>query len=142
MRMRGQVIGAPPITATRRSVIFRSDGFEFVLIFCPSASSGSGAAVRVVLASEPTPSAAIVLFRNERLPSAGGCGGFIASPFPLSLLPFGEGSLHHRAGVADIECVARVAAAPWILRPEVRAFAVVVDAPRVLRINQARIFLP
>src|SRR5262247_928234 len=39
MRMRGQVIGARATTATRRSVIFRSDGLELVLIFCTAASS-------------------------------------------------------------------------------------------------------
>src|SRR5712692_8764712 len=39
MRMRGQVIGARATTATRRSVIFRSDGLELVLVFCRAASS-------------------------------------------------------------------------------------------------------
>src|SRR5260370_40973113 len=39
MRMIGQVIGARATTATRRSVIFRSDGLEFVLVFCRAASS-------------------------------------------------------------------------------------------------------
>ena len=33
MRMIGQVIGARATTATRMSVIFRSDGFELVLTF-------------------------------------------------------------------------------------------------------------
>src|SRR3954467_11928861 len=137
MRMIGQVIGAPPTTATRRSVIFRSDGFEFVLMFCPSASTGSGAAVCVVLASDPAPSAAIVLFRNERLPST---GGFIARPSVMVLS--GKCRLHHRPRIADVECVARVTAAAWILRTEVRAFAVIVDAARVLWVNQAGVFLP
>src|SRR5262245_10828752 len=39
MRIRGQVIGARATTATRRSVIFRSDGLELVLVFCTAASS-------------------------------------------------------------------------------------------------------
>src|SRR5712691_5655139 len=39
MRIRGQVIGARATTATRRSVIFRSDGLELVLVFCRAASS-------------------------------------------------------------------------------------------------------
>src|SRR6202035_5910966 len=41
MRMRGQVIGARVTTATRRSVIFKSDGLELVLVFCTAASSVS-----------------------------------------------------------------------------------------------------
>src|SRR6266700_6278121 len=41
MRIRGQVIGARATTATRRSVILRSDGLEFVLVFCRAASSVS-----------------------------------------------------------------------------------------------------
>src|SRR6187402_2248716 len=67
--MIGHVIGAPPITATRRSVIFRSDGFELVLMFCASASIGSGGAARADRVSDPTPSAATVLLRNDRLAS-------------------------------------------------------------------------
>src|SRR5438046_891212 len=38
IRMRGQVIGARATTATRRSVIFRSEGLELVLVFCRAAS--------------------------------------------------------------------------------------------------------
>src|ERR1700676_1070203 len=41
MRMRGQVIGARVTTATRRSVIFKSDGLELVLVFWTAASSVS-----------------------------------------------------------------------------------------------------
>src|SRR5437764_2290614 len=41
MRISGQVIGARVTTATRRSVIFRSDGREWVLVFCTAASSVS-----------------------------------------------------------------------------------------------------
>src|SRR4249920_1985193 len=41
MRMRGHVIGARLTTATRRSVIFKSDGLELVLVFCTAASSVS-----------------------------------------------------------------------------------------------------
>src|ERR1700682_4477937 len=41
MRMRGHVIGARVTTATRRSVIFKSEGLELVLVFCTAASSVS-----------------------------------------------------------------------------------------------------
>src|ERR1022692_2330487 len=41
IRMMGDVIGTPRITITRMSVIFRSLGFELVLVFCGSASSVS-----------------------------------------------------------------------------------------------------
>src|SRR5437868_10220395 len=41
MRISGQVIGARVTTATRRSVIFRSEGLEWVLVFCTAASSVS-----------------------------------------------------------------------------------------------------
>ena len=37
MRMSGHVIGALATTAMRRSVIFRSDGLELVLVFCDRA---------------------------------------------------------------------------------------------------------
>src|ERR1700683_5586746 len=43
MRISGQVIGARAITSTRRSVIFRSEGFELVLTFCGCASRRSSA---------------------------------------------------------------------------------------------------
>src|SRR5579862_5718356 len=55
IRISGQVIGAFVTTATRRSVIFRSDGLEFVLVFCGAASSVSSAqkAAPSPQASEP-----------------------------------------------------------------------------------------
>src|SRR5436309_1249943 len=43
MRISGQVIGALATTATRRSVIFRSDGRELVFVFCTAPSSVSSA---------------------------------------------------------------------------------------------------
>src|SRR5436189_4452473 len=66
MRMIGQVNGARPMTKTRRSVIFRSDGFELVLRFWGSASSVSSAeALADSPAHDPTPTAT-ACFRNER----------------------------------------------------------------------------
>src|ERR1700688_248751 len=38
MRMMGSVIGAPRTVATRRSVIFNCEGFEFLLTFCTAPS--------------------------------------------------------------------------------------------------------
>ena len=46
MRMIGSSIGALPITATRRSVIRRSDGFDAVLHVLPSAASASRSVAR------------------------------------------------------------------------------------------------
>src|ERR1700691_5522941 len=43
IRISGHVIGAFVTTATRKSVIFRSDGLELVLVFCGAASSVSSA---------------------------------------------------------------------------------------------------
>src|SRR5579862_8311801 len=43
MRISGQVIGAPPTTATRRSVILSAEGCELRLVFCTAASSVSSA---------------------------------------------------------------------------------------------------
>src|SRR5262245_38124829 len=171
MRMIGHVIGAPPTTATRRSVILRSEGFEFVLMFCPSASIGSGAAARADRAIDPTPSAAMVLLRNDRRPSvvlSGAMGSLLSAfltargaPPPRALargrrfatLPSGrslgpqallrsQSRLHHRPRVSDVERITCVSATAWILRLEVGAFAVVIDPSRVLRIDQAWVFLP
>src|SRR5215471_17698510 len=41
--MIGHVMGARPMVSTRRSVIFRSEGLECVLVFCGRASSVSSA---------------------------------------------------------------------------------------------------
>src|SRR5579864_6320742 len=62
IRISGQVNGAPFTTATRRSVIFRSDGCEFRLTFCTAAS-------RVGSAQKLAPSAAAADPRNRRRPN-------------------------------------------------------------------------
>jgi hypothetical protein len=59
MRMIGHVMGAPRTVSARMSVIFRSEGLEFVLVFCGSASSVSSA-------QNPSPSAPAAPFRNDR----------------------------------------------------------------------------
>src|SRR5579862_3299095 len=61
MRMSGHVIGARATTATRRSVIFKSEGLELVLVFCGRASRVSSA--QKPAASAPAP------FRKERRPA-------------------------------------------------------------------------
>src|SRR5580693_9388492 len=66
MRMRGQVIGALVTTAMRRSVIFRSDGLELVLVFCGRASSVSSAQNA---APKPAVSAVAEERRKLRLPA-------------------------------------------------------------------------
>src|SRR5258708_4494469 len=55
MRIRGHVIGALATTAMRRSVIFRSEGLELVLVFCTAPSNVSSAqkAAPMPAASDP-----------------------------------------------------------------------------------------
>src|SRR3990172_9184932 len=84
MRMIGHGIGARPTAATRRSVIFRSDGFELVLTFWGSVSSVSfvHALSGVPAQAAPAPAAAAARFRKVRrvfviavlLPAAGAPG--------------------------------------------------------------------
>src|ERR1017187_3068192 len=77
MRMSGQVMGARATTATRRSVIFKSEGLELVLVFC-------GRASRVWSAQKPAPSAPTP-FKNERRAE-----DFAKSAFMSGMLsPFG-----------------------------------------------------
>src|SRR5271165_3320281 len=52
-------MGAPRIVSARISVIFRSEGLEFVFVFCGSASSISSA-------QNPSPSAPAAPFKNDR----------------------------------------------------------------------------
>ncbi len=61
MRMIGQVMGARETTATRRSVIFRSEGLEPVLTFCTAPSS--------VLSVHNAAAAPAALRRNPRRPA-------------------------------------------------------------------------
>src|SRR3954452_329604 len=76
MRTSGHVIGAFARVATRRSVIFSSDGFEFVFVFCGSASSTSSAQ-NDEAANAPVP------FRKPR------------RPMPFDTLPI---EIHHPSG--------------------------------------------
>src|ERR1019366_5652649 len=57
--MMGHVIGAPRTVSARISVIFKSVGLEFVLVFGGTASSVSPA-------QNPTPSAPAAPFKNDR----------------------------------------------------------------------------
>src|SRR6266851_550361 len=85
MRIIGQVIGARPMTNTRRSVIFRPEGLELVLTFCESASSVSspGVFARRLANEAAAPTAAAACFRNERRPWPLVSGDFIWHlPFP------------------------------------------------------------
>src|SRR3981081_117102 len=59
----GQVMGALAMVATRRSVIFSSEGFEFVLTCWGTASS-------VPSVKTAAPAAPASPFRNPRLPGA------------------------------------------------------------------------
>src|SRR5207302_9442922 len=82
MRIIGQVKGALTTVATRRSVIFSSDGLEFVLTFLGYASVGS--AVMKAL-----PSAAAEDFNTPRRSIKCRSGVLMANPFLLSpLTPF------------------------------------------------------
>ena len=153
------------MTSTRRSVIFRSDGFEFVLTFCRASRLGRALArvwpssatryrtprrcfseTNVVLllcvpacpacphfycAWGPTPRALLRRLRRSSAPRSG------RRRCPYSAFTTLQRRLHHRACVADVERERRVAAAAGILRPEVRALAVVVDAARMFGIDQA-----
>src|SRR5581483_2390464 len=147
MRMIGQVIGARATVATRKSVIFRSDGFEFVLTFCGSASSvsSSHALSRAVGHAAAAPAAPAIFPRNARRfersismllvgPAEAGpyvrethhvrqthVGAGFRRPEKLS----GERRLHHCSRVADVVRVGRVPAAAGILRFEGRPFLVV-----------------
>src|SRR5271165_2369891 len=78
MRMRGQFMGACPTTATRRSVIFSSDGFELVLTcdwYAWMSLSAQKAAPKA-----PAPAAFRNLRREDRLLWAFFC--FIVCSFP------------------------------------------------------------
>src|SRR3954467_3927107 len=59
MRISGQIIGAPVTTATRRSVIFSSDGFDAVRTFCVSASRSSCVTRLLAKAAPATPAVAV-----------------------------------------------------------------------------------
>ncbi len=72
--MIGQVIGAPPITATRRSVIFRSAGIERVFTFCRAASASRSVASE----KAPAPAAAIpARLKKDRRPTRDSRTGFM-----------------------------------------------------------------
>ena len=77
MRMIGQVIGALPMTATRRSVIFRSAGIERVLTFCRAASASRSVAKERAEA----PAAAIPAdLKKDRRPTRASRMGFMRPP--------------------------------------------------------------
>src|SRR5437016_2496992 len=63
MRIIGSVIGAFATVATRRSVIFSSEGLEFVFTFCGTAS-------RVSSAQKPAPANPASPFKKPRRPAA------------------------------------------------------------------------
>ncbi len=74
MRMSGQVIGASPTTATRRSVILRSAGFEAVCT-APSAASASRSVARE---RTEAPAAAIPAdLKKDRRPTRASSTGFM-----------------------------------------------------------------
>src|SRR5439155_25577846 len=82
MRMIGQVKGALRTVATRKSVIFSSDGLEFVLTFFGYASVGSPA-------MKALPSGAAEDFRTPRRSIKCRSAVLMANPFLLSpLTPF------------------------------------------------------
>ena len=60
----GELNGTPWSHAIRKSVIWRSEGFEFVLVFCGSASSVSS----VQKPSPAAPAAPAAPLKNERRP--------------------------------------------------------------------------
>src|SRR5271165_3064408 len=62
MRIIGSVIGAPRKVATRRSVIFSCEGFEFLLTFCTAPS-------RVSSDQKDVAAAAPANLKRERRPS-------------------------------------------------------------------------
>src|SRR2546423_1015123 len=99
MRISGHVIGARATTATRRSVIFRSDGLELMLTFCGYASSVSPAH-RAPL------SAPVAFLMKERRPKP------IFPPTPLSSL---QSRLHHGASITHIERIGGIRSAARIL---------------------------
>src|SRR5206468_11077329 len=70
MRMMGHVIGARPMTSTRRSVILKSDGLELVFTFCRTVSIGlsGGSFARTFPHEAAAPIAVAACFRNERRP--------------------------------------------------------------------------
>src|SRR6266571_2763163 len=73
MRISGQVIGARATTATRRSVIFKSDGLELVLVFCTAAS-------KVLSAQKAAPRPAAERSKFRRLVN------FVVALFMLAIL--------------------------------------------------------
>src|SRR5436309_6073444 len=84
--MIGHVIGARPMTSTRRSVIFKSDGLELVLTFCTTVSivpSGDSFA-RTFPHEAAAPIAAAACFRNERRPLPHVSDDFIRNLLSLS----------------------------------------------------------
>ena len=64
MRMTGLVKGTPRSVATRRSVIFSSDGLEALLTFCVAASTSS---LLMKKLARLIPAAAVLVdFKNDR----------------------------------------------------------------------------
>src|SRR3954447_26360950 len=85
MRISGQIIGAPVTMATRRSVIFSSDGFDAVRTFCVSASRSSWVTRLLAKAAPAAPAVAVrkKLRRSApRADSARRAAGFMAASFP------------------------------------------------------------
>src|SRR3970040_308845 len=77
MRIRGQVIGAFPTTKTRRSGIFRWDGFEAVW----TVSSAASASRSLASPRAPAPAAAIPAdLKKERRPTRASSTGFMEGP--------------------------------------------------------------
>src|SRR5262245_58305459 len=92
MRMIGHVIGALTMTATRRSVIFSSDGFDAVRTCCVMASRSSwvtnpdaptlaAPTLAAPALAAPSPAAAApTRFTNSRRSNRRATEGFIAPP--------------------------------------------------------------
>src|SRR5689334_7803783 len=99
MRMMGQVIGARPTVRTRRSVIWRAEGLELVLVFC-------GRASRVWSAQRPAVVRAAARLRKDRR-------GCIKAP-PVGRPILAAARLYSRAcwGLKTPEGVAKVAPGP------------------------------
>src|SRR5262245_37311536 len=60
---------------------------------------------------------------------------------PSVQLPLRYRRLQHCARVADVERISRIASAARILRPEVRPLPVVIDAARMLGVDEPRVLL-